>query len=760
MKTRVVGTRLAVVVLAVLLPAALQAQAAKWPSSAPPRPLPAHDFKFPPYDLKTLPNGMPVVVVTHAEQPVISLRMIVRAGAAQDPPAKLGLASLAATLLDQGTASRTARQIAEAIDAVGGQEETAAGRDLSYANVTVMKDSLALGMDLLADFVRRPTFAQEELERQRQQTLAALRVSYDDPEYVADAVFDRVVYGSGRYGFPATGTLDTLPAITRDDLVQFHRRYYAPNNCILAVVGDVTVSEAMPAVARAFGDWPRQAIEPDAAVAPPEPARRIVVLDKPDAVQAEIRMGQLGIARRNADFAAVDLAIRILGGEGANRLHRVLRTERGLTYGASAAADALRDAGEFQARTNTRTEATGEVLRIMADEFSRLRRERVGDTELADAKAYMTGSFPLTIETANDIATQVLNVVFYDLPADDLQTFRQRVNAVTVDDVERAATRYVRPDRLSIVVVGNASAFLGQLKGLGFGGAEVVRLSELDLASPDFRRRGAGTAGESSAASGRWPPGLPRPIEPAASPAAMGQGVAPGAGASAEDAGRALVDRAIAARGGLEKLQGIKTIKAVAQTTFNSPQGPVQAQTTTYIEYPDRVRVEARVALGDVVQVYAGEDNVWVKDPSKGVIVPPPAARRDFREAIRRDVVQLLLRAQAGQVKVRLVQPSSAAVAPLTTVQQVEFVAAGSDPVTLSIDLANGMVTAERYTLPAGGGSAEELFSDYRDVAGVKFPFRGAVRRAGLPVVERAVTDMKINVPIAPDLFTKPGAPK
>ena len=489
MHTRVFRPVLAASLVAWLWPSLLSGQAAKWPSSSQPRPLAAREVKFPPYEAKTLPNGMTVAVVVHNEQPAVSLRMILRAGVAQDPAGKFGVASMVATLLDQGTTTRTAQQVADTIDSAGGDLETGVGRDLSYANVTIMKDGLGLGMNLLADVVRRPAFAQEELDRQRQQIVAALRVSYQDPVYVASVVFDRLVYGFHPYGFQGNGTPASVEKLTRDDLVEFHRRYYAPNNCILAVVGDLTIDEAMAAVTGAFGDWARQEIPVDPAVEPPKPTQRVVVVDKPDAVQTEIRMGQIGIPRKDDDYMAVDLAIRILGGEGANRLHRVLRTERGLTYGVSADAETLKRSGEFEAQTNTRSEATGEVLRLMVDEFSRLRRDGVNDGELADAKAYLTGNFPLTIETPNDIATQILNVLFYDLPIKELQTFRQRVNAVSVDDIARVAVRYVQPDRLSVVLVGNAAAFLDQLKRAVFKRVEVVRLSDLDLTTADFKRK-------------------------------------------------------------------------------------------------------------------------------------------------------------------------------------------------------------------------------------------------------------------------------
>src|SRR5258706_9144422 len=320
---------------------------------------------------------------------------------------------------------------------------------------------------------------------------------------------------------------EPLAAIPRDDLAPFHTSRFLPNNAILAVVGDVTADEAFTAAKKGFGDWQKRDLPKQTFIDPPDPTRRVIVVNKPDSVQTEVRVGHLGITRTHPDYMAVNLAIRILGGEGSNRLHQVLRTERSLTYGAQANMDTLKQTGDFEAETNTRSEATGEVLRLIVDEFWRLQRERVGERELDGAKAYLSGSFPLTIETPEAIAMQVVNALFYGLPLDELQSFRERVNAVTVDDIQRVAKAYLWPDRLSVVLVGNAKAFASQLGPVGFGAFETVELAELDLTSANFKRGGArgdlgaGRAGGAgmgggggSGARGAAPPASPAPRPP------------------------------------------------------------------------------------------------------------------------------------------------------------------------------------------------------------------------------------------------------
>ena len=823
------------------------AQGRQWPTERPPSALAARDIKFPPYELQTLPNGLQVVAVLHHEQPVVNMRLLIRAGAAADPKNKLGLAHMAASLLDQGTKTRSASELNDEIDFLGGAMGAGAGTDLTFVNIIVMKDSFEKGMRMLSDITRNPAFAQGEIERQRQQTLSGLRVSLEDPEYIANSVFDRLVYGFHPYGLPETGTPETVSSITRDDLVAFHQQYFAPNNAILAIVGDVTAEETFTITKKVFTDWDKRDLSTQQYIDPPDPTRRVIVVNKPDAVQTEVRVGHIGIPRKHPDYMAVNLAIRILGGEGSNRLHQVLRTQRGLTYGAQANMDTLKETGDFEAETNTRSEATGEVLRLIVDEFWRIQRERVSEYELADAKAYLTGSFPLTIETPASIAMQVVNVLFYGLPLEQLQTFRERVSAVTVDDIQRVARDFLRPDRLSVVLVGNASAFTSQLKGVGFGTYETVELGDLDLTAANFKRGtvragqadhvaivgrpfsafatlrrtrhslGGGGQGrrrgperpalqpsllgiftpayraadqqstvapqegwaEQAAVVGRpfsafatlrrtrhslggggqgrrrgpEKPALQSPllgiVRPAYSAADQQSTLAPQEGEKA----KALLDQAIAAKGGLEKLRAIKTI--VATQTMKNPDAEGRtSDTTSYIQYPDRFRIETKMQEGTIVQAFDGTQ-AWTRDP-RGVREMPEQLARTARDSLRRDTVLLLLAAKDGKLTPRILPDVKDASGHVDHALEVS----GPDlnPVVLYIDPATSLIRKQVFTGEGQGRPLiEEQFSDYRLVDGVQIAFT-ASRKVGPQTVERRASAIKINSPIDPTLFKRPAS--
>jgi zinc protease len=337
--------------------------------------------------------------------------------------------------------------------------------------------------------VQHPTFTQEEIERQRAQALSALKVAADDPGAVADRVINRLIYGFHPYGMPGAGTTESLAAMTREDFVDFHKKYFVPNNALIAVVGDITAADAMAGLEKHFGAWKPGDIPAANVTDPPDATKRVIVIDKKGAVQTEIRVGQIAIPRKHADFEAIDQAVKILGGEGANRLQQVLRSQKQLTYGASADLDVFKFSGAVIAETDTQTPNTAEAVRVVLDEFARLQRERVSDGELEGAQDYMVGHFPLTIEVPDAIATQVLNQLFYELPVEDLPRYRERIMKVTPDEIQRVAKWFIRPSQLSVVLVGDADKFVNDLKGIGLGAYERIPIERLDLLSADLMKK-------------------------------------------------------------------------------------------------------------------------------------------------------------------------------------------------------------------------------------------------------------------------------
>jgi zinc protease len=718
-----------------------------WPLERMPRPLASREVKFPPYDIRTLANGMQVITVLHHEQPAVTMRLLVRAGSSQDPDKKRGVASLVASLLDQGTTTKSAQQVADQIDSIGGAMGTGSGEDFTSVSTVVMKDSFGLAMDLLADVVRSPAFSPDEIERQKEQAISSQRVNANDPDYVASVLFDRLVYGFHPYGLPGSGTAETLATIGRQDLQEFHRRHFVPNNMVLALVGDVTSEEAFSTAQRVFGSWARAEVTASPPIAPPEPTRRVIVVDKPDSVQTEIRVGQLAIPRKHPDYLKWDMAVKVLGGEGANRLHRVLRSERGLTYGASADAEGRKQAGDFVAETDTRTETTGEALRLMLDEFSRLQRQRVSERELTDAQNYLAGSFPLTIETPNDIATQVINNVMYELPVDEIGTYRERVLAITPDDIQRVAREHIKPDRLSIVLVGNAKAFVSQLRSVGFTDFEVIPIEQLDLMSATLRREPRRAASEPAGA----------PVLPAAEPAAYSaQQTNPRAGGAIQNdrAALELLRRVVDARGGLLALKAVRTVIVETETTVQMEQGTLPSKTRTYVLYPDKFRVEAEVNGARTVQAYNGT-GAWVQSAA-GITEAPPQMLAEVAANVRRDILRLLIDGAEGRLTVRAVPEQKGRDG--RPVQVLEFSGPELNRVRLFIDNEMAIV-GQAYTLadPAGRSIlAEEILSDYRKVNGVTFPYEGQLLYNGQPIMKRKFTSLMINEPVSETLFNRP----
>ena len=452
----------------------------------PPEAPPLDRIDFPPYETRTLDNGLRVFAMEHDEQPVLSVQLVIGAGAADDPEGLHGLASFTTSLLDKGTTTRSAQEIAEAIDAVGGSISTEAAREVTTVAASVLADSTDLAFELVTDLVMRPQFLPEEIERLRQQRLSSLVASLQDPNFVADAVFSAALYGDHPYAHPADGTPRSVEMITREDIVAFHDTYFSPDNSSVIVVGAVSTGEAFELAESWFGSWEaRNPPQADLQAVEVGEERRIIVIDNPSSVQTEIRIGQTTVPRNSPEYFPVVLATYVLGGpEG--RLMQTLRSDRGLTYGAYEALSVRRGPSALYADTDTRTEMTVAAVDLILAEIERLRTTPVDEEELEAVKAYIIGGFPLTIETPADLAARLANLVIYDLPSDYLDTYRDELAAIGPEEVDRVARERFESESVLIVLFGRAEDFLDDIRSLG--PVEVIPLADLDLDSPDFRR--------------------------------------------------------------------------------------------------------------------------------------------------------------------------------------------------------------------------------------------------------------------------------
>ena len=449
-------------------------------------------FHFPQAATKTLSNGLRVFVVSDNGEPAVAARLVIlSAGTIHDPVGAPGVAQMTANLLNQGTEKRSAQEIAEAIDFIGGSLGADAGKDSTTVTLDIVKKDLNTGLDLMSDVVLHPSFSADELERQRQQLLSNLTVQYSDPEYLASGVFNRVVYGGSPYGWPAEGTPDTVKKLDREQLAKFHHTNYAPNQSLLGFAGDITPDEAFAVADKYFGAWPKLDV---GASAPPSSGaasqgRHIWLIDRPDAVQTQIRVGKPGIRRNDPDYIPVVVMNRIFGGGYNSRLNTEVRVKKGLTYSAYSSFTPHLYAGAFAVGTYTRTQATVDALKLVMNLVAQMSTGDVTAKELDFSRDYLAGVYPIQSETAEQVADRVLTAAAFDLPADYNSSYPDKIRSVTPEQVQDVAKRYLGADDLDIVLAGNVSAFRDALKK-EFPNAkyEEIPFNQVDLLSADLRK--------------------------------------------------------------------------------------------------------------------------------------------------------------------------------------------------------------------------------------------------------------------------------
>ncbi len=450
------------------------------PGAGTPRP-----YRFPNFQTRILSNGLRIVVAPIHAYPVVTILAVVEAGATRDPRDVEGVAQLATRALNEGTRTMNSFELAQRLEMLGSTLDTGADWDSAIVQLTALSSRVEDGFAVLAEVLREPAFPEHELERMRAERLSDLAQLRAEPRGLADVFFSRLLYvPDSRFARLAGGDEQSIARVTRDRVVAYHESFYRPNATALMISGDITVDDAVRYASRSLGDWQGTAPEVSEPIDTQRFAdARVHIVHKADAPQSELRVGHVAVPRLHEDYFPLVVMNAILGGLFSSRLNLNLREEHAYTYGAHSAFDWRRAASPFEISTAVETAVTADALREIVSEFARIREGVVSNDELTLATSYLIGVFPIRFETTAEVAGGLANVEIFRLPTNYFDTYRDRVGAVTVDDVLRVARIHLDPSRLQVVVVGDARAIEEPLAALGVGPVTVYDPSDSDTPS-------------------------------------------------------------------------------------------------------------------------------------------------------------------------------------------------------------------------------------------------------------------------------------
>jgi zinc protease len=448
------------------------------PDAGAPRP-----YRFPHFETRILPNGLRLLIAPVRAYPVVTTLAVVEAGATRDPRDHEGLAQLVTRALAEGTRDMDALALTTRLEMLGTTLDTGADWDSAIVQLTALSSRLDDAMAVLAEVLCHPAFPEHELERLRAERLADLAQLRAEPRGLSDVFFSRLLYEpASRFARLAGGDEASIMRLTRDRVVAYHAEFYRPDATALMIVGDIEVEAAVKLASHCFGEWGGKAppvTEPPARQRHLEP--RVHLVHKADAPQSEVRVGHVTIPRLHDDYFPVVVMNAILGGLFSSRLNLNLREEHAYTYGAHSAFDWRRAASPFEVSTAVETNVTADALREIVHEFTRIRTEPVSESELSLATSYLIGVFPIRFETTAEVAGGLANVEIFRLPSTYFDTYRDRVRAVTAQDVLRVAQTHLDPSRLQVVVVGDADAIREPIAALGLGPISVYDPADDDV---------------------------------------------------------------------------------------------------------------------------------------------------------------------------------------------------------------------------------------------------------------------------------------
>ncbi len=439
--------------------------------SKPPRSGKPKDINFPKFFETKTTNGITVLVIQDKRLPIVTSRFVFKSGSYLDyfmGKNKSGLGSLTSEILTKGTESRNASEIAEEIDFLGAGLTSGCNYDATFVSSFSLKKYFDEVFDILTDVILNPSFEEEELDRSADQRLNSLLSMIDDGDYLADRIFNRYVYSKSPYSNPLEGESNSIKNIVTKDLRKFYKKVFSPENLIVAFVGDISPDEALLKLENNFSGWKNSFTHSEEIILPEfSKTPRVYLTDKKGAVQSSLKIGHLGIERSNPDFIKVSVMNTMLGGYFTSRINKNLREVNGYTYGARSVFSCYRYSGDFSVTTEVKTDITSETNREILKEINEMKNKHVGREELQNVKNYISGNFPMQLETPNDIASKAISLKLHGLEDDYYNTYIRKVNEITKEDVKEVAEKYLHTDRLIFSISGKSEDLKNEMQQFG-----------------------------------------------------------------------------------------------------------------------------------------------------------------------------------------------------------------------------------------------------------------------------------------------------
>lgn len=656
------------------------------------------EVKIPNPETFVLPNGMKVYLLEEHELPLISGIALVRTGNLFDPKDKIGLAQITGSVLRSGgTKSKTGDQIDLQLENIAASVESNIGEERGSLSFNALKENLDEVLDVYKDLMTNAEFRQQRLDLVKNQIKSSIARRNDDPHGIAGREFQGLIYGrENPYGWQAEYA--TIDNITRDDVTAFYKRYYFPANIMLAVYGDFNTAEMKAKLQKVFGDWNyQQPAVPKFPAFESKPAPGIFLADKPDVTQTFFQIGHIGGMLNDKDYPALEVATDILGSGFSSRLMHRIRTQLGYAYSISSRwGVGFMHPGVFTIAGSTKSASTADTIRVARQELDKLRTTEVTDEELKTAKDTVLNGFVFNFDTPAKTLNRLILYDYYGYPRDFIFQYQKAVSAVTKADVLRVAKQYFKPETFTIVAVGNPKDFGQPLTSLN------LPVKPIDLTIP----------------------------EPKAKPAA-----AASAGSMAQ--GKQLLEMAQKAVGGRDKLAAIKDWTRVADAALTTGGGQMKAKQTTQFIEPSTFRQDQVLPFGKV-SVYSDGKSGWLASPQGVQPLPPPILQQVADESAHM-LTHLLLASDANHTGNGMLQIGK---------------------VQLLVDEKTGMPLKAIYTAAGMGGppqQLEESYADWREINGIKIPFKSTATQGGKPAAEFVVTEFKINTGLkSEDLSKKP----